>query len=446
MDNAKTTKAIYREAEKAKERANPYNLGIRFAQILGVGSYSEEVRISSFPTKAIVPHPFLSISSWIRGMPEIGSTVSAQFTKENNEVIITGYRSLNPKESLKEAASGNSLYQELLPGELDFMSSGLSHEYKASRPIDVREAGLVRSMLDGDTSCLINKSVTFIDILHQNEVATIKDTRRFGVVRRPKNSIETALVRAPDESSATGVSTEKQPFAKENTLILVTKDGKYLLDYREGNVIEDDGTSPVSAWTGKNLRLRKKYFNTNQNATSVEIDCFGNIDVYIPEEAENGFRCVIAKGSAEVNVENSVSVISTKDSLYKADGDSTLTIQAGYFKKEITKDSSISVDGNRTITIKGTHTATADKDVTIQAKGTSTLSVGGFLTNLGQEGKAKHPLLYGDDWIKEFLQFLIKLATHVHPGISVPSPDIAAACAEFAEKCPTFVSTNVQTQ
>ena len=46
-----------------------------------------------------------------------------------------------------------------------------------------------------DTSSLINRAVTYVDILHQHEVATLKDTRRLGVVRRPTTSVETKIIR-----------------------------------------------------------------------------------------------------------------------------------------------------------------------------------------------------------------------------------------------------------
>lgn len=446
MDNAKTAEAIYREARENAKRANKYKQGKLLAQVLNVSSFSEQARVSGFPTKVVIQHPFLSINAWIRGIPEIGTPISVEYTPETNEAVFTGYRQLDPEKALNEE-TGNPLYQELLPGELELMSSGMAHSYKSSRPVDVREAGLVRSILDGDTSSLLNKAVTYIDTLHQNEVATLKDTRRLGVVRRNINSVETKIIRAPDENAGSGglISAvadavglgDKQPFAKEHSLILMSKD-KYLLDYREGNVIEDDGSPAINDWTGKYLRLRKQLFNSKQNKTYIEVDSDGNVDVLLPDEAESGFRCNIIKGSVDVKVGNAISVISAKDSLYKAEGSSTITIQSGYLKEEIDKDI--------TITAKGEIVQNSTKNTTIQAKGTSTLTVGGFLTNLGQEGKANHPLLFGDKFIQEFMQFLIQLATHTHPGISVPSPELAAACSALAIKCPTFVSMNVQTQ
>ena len=247
-------------------------------------------------------------------------------------------------------------------------------------------------------------------------------------------------------SAASAVTGDKKPFAKENTLVLITKEGKYLMDSREGNVVDDDGTSPVNDWTGKYLRLRKRFYNPEQKSTYIEIDSAGNVDVCIPEEAESGFRCRIMKGSADVKVENEISVVSTKDSLYKASGDSKFTIETGYYVKNVDKDNTITIKGKSTEDITGELKITSQGNATIQADKTSTMNIGGFLTNLGQNGKAQHPLLFGDSFIQEFMQLLVNLATHVHPGISVPSPDLAAACTKLATKCPTFVSMNVQTQ
>lgn len=455
MNNAKTAQAIFREANEDSKRANKFKKGPLVAQIVNISGLSEQARVIGFPTRITIQHPFLSINSWIRGLPEIGAGITAEYAPETNEALFMGYRQKNPEEAIRK----NLLYQELLPGELESMSSGLAHSFKASRPVDLREAGLVRSILDGDTSSLINRAVTYVDILHQHEVATLKDTRRLGVVRRPTTSVETKIIRAPDESSsntgglagaasavASAVGGNKQPFAKENTLVLVTKDGNYLIDSREGNVVDDDGTNAVNDWTGKYLRFRKKFYNPEQNSTYIEIDSAGNVDVCLPEEAESGFRCRIMKGSADIKVENEISVVSTKNSLYKASGDSKFTIETGFFVKNVEKDNTITIKGNSTESVEGKLKITSQGNATIQADKTSTMSIGGFLTNLGQDGKAKHPLLFGDDFIQAFMQLLISLSTHVHPGISVPSPDLASACIQLAAKCPTFVSMNVQTQ
>lgn len=439
MNNAKTADAIFREARVQKNRANKYLNGNMFAQILGISGYSEQARVSGFPTKIIVQHPFLSTNAWIRGLPEVGTPVSVQYNPETDEAVHNGYRQLDPQEALKNGAEGNSLYIELVPGEIDVLSTGLAHSFKASRPVDVREAGLVRSTLDGDTSCFVNKAVTYIDILHQNEVATIKDTRRFGVVRRPETSVETRIVRAPESELGGGggllgavksaVLGDKPGFAKEMTTVLVSKE-RTLLDYREGHVIEDDGTYPVNSWTGNNLRVRKQVFNTEDEETSLEIDNLGNIDISVPDKADKGIRVTITSGSLDFKAGDEISMISTNNSLYKADGFSTMTVESGYYVKKV--DNTIKI--------------TSGGDSTIQAEKLSTMSIGGFLTSLGQDGKASHPLLFGDDFIQAFMQLLVQLATHVHPGISVPSPDLANACIQLATKCPSFVSRNVQTQ
>lgn len=437
-DNAKTASAIFREARKSRERLNKYLKGALLGQVLGISGFNEQARVFGFPTNVVIQHPFMSTHAWIRGLPEIGTPVMAEYNEESNEAIHTGYRNMDPSQALKEGAEGNSLYQELLPGEIDILSSGLNHQFLPNRPYDVRESGLVKSILDGDSSCFINKAVTYIDYLHQNEVATIKDTRIFGVVRRPETSVETRLVRAPESELGDFPNPLAKPgFAKEITHILNSKE-RILLDYREGHVVDDDGTSPVSNWTGNNLRLRKQLFNTNNEATKIEVDNLGNVDIIIPAKAENGIRLNVVSGSVQVTIGNELSIISEKNALYKANGDSTTTVESGYLVETIEKDIKIDAKGNIVQNSEG--------NTTLQALKTSTMTVGGFLTNLGQENKAIHPLLFGDTFIQAFMQLLVSLSTHVHPGISTPSPDLAAACINLATQCPNFVSMNVQTQ
>lgn len=445
-DNAKTASAIFREARKNRERLNKFIKGELLGQILSISGFNEHAQVLGFPTDVVIQHPFLSSNAWIRGLPELGTPLMAKYNEESNEAIHTGYRNMDPTDILAAGAEGNGLYIELIPGEIDVMSKGMNHHFLTARPYDIRESGLVQSILDGDSSTFINRAVTFIDYLHQNEVATINDTRIFGVVRRPKNSVETKIIRAPDSEkggaggligAVTSALGDKVGFAKELTTILNSKE-RILLDYREGHVVDDDGTCPVSDWTGNNLRVRKQVFNTSDSATKIEIDNLGNVDIIIPSEAESGVRFNVVSGSVEATIGNEISIISEKNSLYKANGTSTITIESGHLVENIKKDITIDAGGNIIESSKG--------DTTLQAKGTSTMTVGGFLTNLGQDGKAKHPLLFGDDFIQAFMQLLVSLSTHVHPGISVPSPDLAAACIQLATKCPTFVSMNVQTQ
>lgn len=437
-DNAKTASAIFREARKNRERLNKFIKGELLGQILSISGFNEHAQVLGFPTDVVIQHPFLSSNAWIRGLPELGTPLMAKYNEESNEAIHTGYRNMDPTDILAASAEGSGLYIELIPGEIDVMSKGMNHHFLTARPYDIRESGLVQSILDGDSSTFINRAVTFIDYLHQNEVATINDTRIFGVVRRPKNSVETKIIRAPvSEQGLFPNPLEKVGFAKELTTILNSKE-RILLDYREGHVVDDDGTSPLSDWTGNNLRVRKQVFNTSDSATKIEIDNLGNVDIIIPSEADKGVRFNVVSGSIEATIGNEISIISEKNSLYKANGDSTITIESGNLVKNIKTDITIDAGGNIVETSKG--------NTTLQADGTSTMTVGGFLTNLGQNGKAKHPLLFGDAFIQAFMQLLISLATHVHPGISVPSPDLAAACAQLAPKCPTFVSMNVQTQ
>jgi hypothetical protein len=437
-DNAKTASAIFREARKNRERLNKFIKGELLGQVLSISGFNEHAQVLGFPTDVVIQHPFLSSNAWIRGLPELGTPLMAKYNEESNEAIHTGYRNMDPTDILAASAEGNGLYIELIPGEIDVMSKGMNHHFLTARPYDIRESGLVQSILDGDSSTFINKAVTFIDYLHQNEVATIKDTRIFGVVRRNKNSVETKIIRAPiSEQGLFPNPLEKVGFAKEFTTILNSKE-RVLLDYREGHVIDDDGSSPVSDWTGNNLRIRKQVFNTSDEATKIEIDNLGNVDIIIPDDAESGIRLDVVSGSIEATIGNEISITSEKNSLYKANGNSTFTIECGYLVNDVNKDITIDAGGHIVESSKG--------NTTLQAEGTSTMTVGGFLTNLGQEGKASHPLLFGDTFIQSFLQFLVSLAAHVHPGISVPSPDLATACIQLASDCPNFVSMNVQTQ
>ena len=126
MNNAKTAQAILREAHEDSKRANKFKKGPLVAQIVNISGLSEQARVIGFPTRVTIQHPFLSINSWIRGLPEIGAGITAEYAPETNEALFMGYRQKNPEEAIRK----NLLYQELLPGELESMSSGLAHSFR----------------------------------------------------------------------------------------------------------------------------------------------------------------------------------------------------------------------------------------------------------------------------------------------------------------------------
>jgi len=400
MFNATSAYAEKRQIRKRSIEKNRFLLGDVFAQIKQVNAESEELILFGSPVKVNVLHPFLSVNSWDRCMPEAGAVLNISYNAESRQSLMTGYRNMNPENPIAGFNSGNSIYRELAEGELDRMSYGMAYTFHTNRPIKQTRAGLVEVTLNGDSLTLFQKAPTFVFQMHKHKSATIDDEYRLGVVRRPKNSIDDIIIKAPSGESG---------FAKEETLVMKSDLG-YLLDLRKGNVIDDRGICVISTSTGNFLRVRNRYYTKLQQYASFEMDNKGNCSFVLPAEATNGFNFDLTSGRLVGNVGADVSITVTKD---------------------------ISVKTSAGITID------SSSDTTIQSASTATLE--GNLVKLCSS--ATHPLLYGDTFIQAFILFLSSVAAHVHPGLSpTPSPDFAAACITLAQALPNQISRNVETK
>lgn len=387
MFNNNTPFGIRRLYSNLYSGKNAKNNNHKYGQVLSVSTLTEEMVVYNVPTKVTIRHPFVSVNAWDRAMPEIGSTVLTTYSPDTNDSIMDGYFITKPSESVSSYSEGNSLYRELSSGELDRMSSGMAYTFHGNRPVKESYAGLVGYRLDGDYNTFYEEAPLFVRELHQNEVATIKDTYRLGVVRRPTSSVETRLFTVPLGDGVVGA------FAKEHTLVLATKVG-LLLDYREGNVIDDMGISTISSMSGNYLRVQKLFYTSLQNHSTFQIDTCGNVYYETAPDAVMGIKISIPNGRFVQNVGQDISITSTLNTL-------------------------------------------------IQASGLSTATFGGFLTKLGLS--AEHTMLYGDTFVQNLLEFLTKLAVHTHPG-TTPSPDLSTACLTFANTLPSSVSRSVQTE
>jgi len=381
MFNSHNKMAKKNSLEQRESQRNRFIDGLVVGQVISSSSSTEELTVSKIPTKVTVQHPFCSISSWDRAQPEAGSLINVEFNKESNTPIMIGYRNYDPEKLVSAYNEGNSLYRELAEGELERMSKGMAYTFHTDRPLQQVRAGICEETYDGEKGISFKKSTLFLSQLHLHVSARLEDECRLGVVRRYKTALTTKLIEAP--KGETG-------FSKESTLVLLSSDGK-LLDYREGHVVNDDGTHAMSSQTGNFLRVRKKVFTKNENYLLEEIDNKANVLIKFPTDATKGLNLDISNGSLQVSIGKDASIISTDQMLIKADGKSTATF-------------------------------------------------GGYLTKLGID--AKHPLVFGDDFVKYLLQFLIEASVHTHPG-TTPSPNMATACTNLASVLPNVVSRNV---
>lgn len=408
------------EATRAKNRraaalVNRFEQGDVQAAVTSVSSSTEEVTMTSVPSKVAIVHPYVSVSSWDRAMPEVGSMASVQYNKEARYPIMTQYRNEQADKMVSDYNSGNNLYRELASGELDRMSVGMANTWHANKPFLFQRAGLVENTLDGIDMTMYTRAPTHVRRMHLFKTGKLEDQELLGIVRRTESAIKSPPVKIPiDEGSS---------FAKEHTLVLTNSTG-ILIDRREGDVCEDNAKFPVHPITGKYLRLRERLYSTKTLLNPAEqylekqVDIEGNLQLDFPNSAKEGLCINIPKGRfvGSVGLDTSLTL-----------SDNVVVTMA--------KDHSCAIEGKQDITVQG--------DVTYKADKKSTMSIGGFLTKLGIDGT--HPLVFGDELVKNLLTFLVKAAVHTHPGVP-PSPDFSTACIELSKSLPDCISQNVTTK
>lgn len=426
MFNATSAKSVTYQLQQRKQQQNRFLSGDVFAQIKSVSSSSEEVVATGIPNKVTITHPFVSLTSWDRAIPEQGSTVSVVYNKEAGLPLMTMYRNVSPSDKVSKYNSGNSLYKELSQGELDRMSKGMANTFHANRPVKYSRAGLVEQVLNGDEMTLFERSPTFVWQLHQHEVATLNDEMRLGVVRRYKNSVDKVLIKNSVKEGGIG-------FAKEHSLVLVNKLGK-LIDRREGNVCDDKGLFDTHPTTGNNLRYKEYIYTLLQNKYSKIIDLCGNCKIEYPTEAVYGLDVDIPMGRFVANVGRDVNVTVT---------DKINVSTSNQMIIESTLDTTQTVGAKYSLSVKDTMSIVSQGNALVKADKKSTMSVGGFLTKLGVDGD--HPLMFGDTFVEKLINFLVSVSIHTHPGVP-SSPDFATACIKLANELSQCVSRNVVTK
>lgn len=426
MFNATSAQSVRYQKQQRERQGNRFKQGDVYAQIKSISSSSEEIVAMGIPTKVQVTHPFLSLTSWDRAIPEQGTSISVCYNEEAGLPLMTMYRNIDPSEAISKYNSGSSLYKELSQGELDRMSKGMANTFHANRPVKYSRAGLVEQILNGDEMTLFERSPTFVWQLHQHKVATLEDEMRFGVVRRYKNSVDKVLIKVPIIEGGQG-------FAKEHSMILVNKLGT-LIDRREGNVCDDSGVFLTHPTTGKNLRYQELIYTLLKNKYSKIIDLCGNCKIEYPMEATEGLDIDIPMGRFVANFGRDASITVT---------DKIDISTSNKLNIESTLETTQTVGKAYLLTVKDKMELVSTKDATVKADGKSTMAVGGFLTKLGLDGS--HPLLFGDTFVQKLIEFLVKASVHTHPGVP-PSPDFSSACITLSTALSECVSRNVTTK
>ena len=263
----------YRDYQYArlKEQETAYDLPLRgvIKEVLGE---TETVKVSSFGTTGFpefaVRHPFLGINSWIRAMPEAGTTVLTQRRGDLEQQEIFGYISNKLAAVARIALKDRTIpFRILHAGEIDLMSRGMSSMYLGDNGDLELRGGLVAETLSQSTLEHTSLAPTFHRRLGQHDPVFLGHEERFGVVRRLHPIFPKSMQRIIQKLDTT--------FPVEYSRWLTTTDilNRDLVTLQEGSAVYDVlGLETRQTSTQRTLRHKKTYYATLTGNLTVEID------------------------------------------------------------------------------------------------------------------------------------------------------------------------------
>ncbi len=230
---------------------------------------NESVNIDAFGTSGApefaVRHPFFGVNSWIRVMPEPGTSVLVQRRGDIHQEEIWGYISNKTSAVLRAANRDRNFPMRVLQaGEIDLMSAGRASAFLGNGGDLELRGGLLSHILSQSELEVRSTAPTFSRKLHLNSPTTVAHEERFGVVKRPSTTSPNSVQEIKRNADNT--------FAMEYGRWLNTKAGQTLVQLQEGNVYDSTGQAKTQNSTSKPLRYERQIHHKTSGFITLQVD------------------------------------------------------------------------------------------------------------------------------------------------------------------------------
>jgi len=268
-----------------------------------VNSDSEQAKLSYFGAKdrlLTISHPFRSTSSWIRAIPESGSSCLGAFRSDEANPHVLGSITRNSLFHNDQYRKGLGVYRPLLPGEIELASTGYAQMYLSGKPkLELRGGSIHRwadqeKLLSGDRSPIHTRQ------LMQFRSNDLADEERLGIISRPKklesgafSTWEVAYPKKDNSFAAEHYISLRNP-SNQNPQILFTS--------QRGHVLDIEGKPIIQSKTQIPLRYLEEYFANDESSSRFEIDEKGNYNAIIADAATDGWNLDIPNGNYKKTV------------------------------------------------------------------------------------------------------------------------------------------------
>jgi len=521
-DWQRTSNATADRVSQKTGRGSNTGLFQALVETAGGSNQSAKLIYQGGEQEASLPMPFESTSSWIRSIPESGSTALVGYRSDTMSPTFIRYIQDTPEKKLQTYRAKLNFYRSLNPGEHEIHSTGGAQTFYGSRPVLEHRGGVVRSWLNQDRAESGAKAPLHTRLLWDNLADTLGDEERFGVVRRSQDlnifntllisagilvddpSLETALslllkpklksshfydypfadftlpgglpaltaiaAKALDQASElkatiTGDFKERS-FAKE--YLRVITNGSTLLpippvlvDIREGQVFDDDGTQVLDLSTGAYLRAKHTYYTSTLDSTEFTVDEIGNVSWSLSLGAITGFATKVPLGAWSLFAGLGVDIKTTKDFSVLTGLGVTMTTTKDISLESLVSTSMISglefsqkVGGTYAVQVgaDASHTSGANFSIT---SGINTSVIAGTLCSLTapivQIGSAPvSPAVLGTElstFLASFLNILISNASFFSignlGGAAPINPAVVGQLSSLLGTLPTVISKTI---
>ena len=448
-----------------------------------------------------LPMPFESTDSWIRSIPISGSTALVAYRRDTGAATFLRYLNDSPDKKIAVYSSGGNVYKPLLPGEHEIHSSGMAQSFYGQRPVLEQRGGILRSWLDQDKAESGQKAPLHTRQLHSYRTNDVGDEERFGVVRRPKklnpanalilgatkssnfykypypdfslpggvpaafSLIAEAVATASEAASALTGTFKIRPFAKEYLRVIKNPlsplPPSVLIDIREGQVFDDDGTQ-VTGDSGAYLRAKYEYYTTLMDSTKCEIDELGNVSWNLSLGATNGWTTSIPLGAwkldtglgIDISTLTSISMSSTLDTSISAitelSLDSTLNMSFSTgLNFSHSANGTFDVSSSLPMSFKTDMNYTAEATMVFEAKGGIQMNLNAPIVQIGSS--PSEPTVMGTQlstWLQNFCNLFTQTGVTFlgtgNMGAPVPmNPAIVSGITSLAAQIPLLTSKTI---
>lgn len=305
------------------------------SRVNSVSPQNEKAVISNFSTKGRafpIPHPFVSIESWIRAMPQDGTKYLTFTRSDSSNPQMAGTFYDDSTVRLNSYTSGKGTYRPIFPGEIEVNSSGLAQTFYARRAIMNTKAGVIERTLNQDQLKTYDRAPIHHKTFFLNQSGVLGDEHKLGIVERYRNTHQKFYPKINDGFIAEEFLEIKNP-AKEGPIVMFR--------LQRGHVVDAEGATIAQAVTGLPLRHQEIYFANDDTDTRHEIDELGNYLVQLSPAASQGYQLNVPSGNA----------------IYRINQDWNATIEANRTN---------TISGSDALTVEGARRVNVTEDTTYQ--------------------------------------------------------------------------------